>query len=627
MNKTPLWMGILLIIILLFAILYALPNLFGYDPAVQIAGTIPGQRLQQAEVTQIESDLKKANIPYRSAKLEGNDVLVRFTDSDNQLAGKNALIKSLGNSYVVATMNVTSTPSWLLALNARPMRLGLDLRGGMSLLLQVDVASVIQQRQQNSVRDIAQELRKQNIRYTAIKPSDQGVAISFANQQAMDSAENALSIDQFSQYTWQKQSQGGQYTLAGTLSLPALNQIRQYTIQRTIDTLNRRVNELGVSEAQVQQQGVDRISVDLPGVSDATEAKEILGKTATIETHLVDMQNDAAAAASSGNIPPGDILFKDDKGNPILLKSEVVLSGDNITSASSSLSQQDGRPQVQVQVGGSAQSKLYKITSDNVGKLMAVVYTETKPSQVIKGADGKDKITYKKISRVINVATINDAFGSSFVIMGLSSAASAQQLALLLRAGSLPAALAVLSENQIGPSMGKKNVERGKLSVEVGFILVVLFMLLYYRTMGLIADLALVINLLLIVAIMSLLEGVLTFPGIASLVLTIGMAVDGNVLIFERIREELRQGVPVQTAIQAGYGRAIITIVDAQLTTLIAALVLFGIGSGPIKGFAIVLTIGLFTSMLTAITYTRAMVNFIYGGKKLKNLSIGIKVK
>lgn len=618
-NRTPAWQYILLIILFVAGLIYALPNIFGTDPAVQISSNIPGAYLSTVDLKQIESVLQKADLVYQSAEIKDKHILLRFSGPDASLVARDKLLDVVGNQYLVATTTAPATPAWLMSLNAYPMNLGLDLRGGMNLLLQVDVDDVIQHRQQGSIRHIAQTLRNAHLGYLSLLPTDQGILVQFRDKQALNQAQSVLNHE-VSEFMWTTEEHQD-LILKGILSDMALSQIRQYTMDQTINTLNRRVNELGVSEAAVQQQGLDRISVDLPGISDATEAQNILGKTATVEAHLVDVDHDAAQAQVSGIIPPDDILLKTREGSPVLLHNQIVLSGDNITSAVSSFNQQNGQPSVSISVAGPAQSELFKTTSENVGKPMAVVYTEVKSEK--KAVQGKTQIAYHKNSTVINVATIDGAFGANFEVTGLS-AGEAQQLALLLRAGSLPAPITVLSENQVGPSMGKQNVQRGEISVEVGFILVIIFMAFYYRAFGLIADVALIINLMFIIAIMSLLGGVMTFPGIAGIVLTAGIAVDANVLIFERIREELRLGGGVQAAIHAGYERATVTIMDAQLTALIAAIVSFWIGTGPVKSFATVLIIGLLTSMLTGIIFTRAMINYLYGGKSIKKLSIGL---
>jgi len=389
-----------------------------------------------------------------------------------------------------------------------------------------------------------------------------------------------------------------------------------------MSTLRRRVNELGVSEAIVQQQGRDRISVDLPGIQDAVQAKDILGKTATLEFHLVDNEHDVSEALD-GLVPAGSELHNFE-GRPILLKSQILLTGDSITNATASFDQ-SGRPSVGIRLGGGGESIFEKATAENIGRAMSVVYVEIK--SVKTNIDGKDKIIYKKESRVINIATIQSALGKSFQITGLSNPIEARNLALLLRAGSLPAAVTIVEERTIGPSMGKRNINLGKLSIEVGMLFIIIFMAIYYRLFGIMADVGLIINLVFLIAILSLLGATLTFPGIAGIVLTVGMAIDYNVLIYERIREELRNGITHQAAIHTGYDKAFVTIVDANVTTLIVGLILFALGTGPVKGFAITLVIGLFTSVISSVTYTRALVNLVYGSRKVKHLSIGIKTK
>ena len=622
-NHTPRWLSVLLILMLIVAALYAAPNLFGDCPAVQLSSRTPGVSLATQDLKQVEQTLAPLTVPH-SVDLEGKHVVVRFKTSDAQFAGKTALEKGFGDHLLIASFNAPATPVWLRAIGAKPMKLGLDLRGGMSLLLQVDVDTVVKRRMSSSVRNIGQTLRHTAIPYRAILPEKRGIVVHFRNTHDRRQALATLA-EKIPQYRWTpvEPDLHDNYALFGVLSPAALTQLRRYTMEQTLDRLSRRVNELGISEAQVQQQGRDRVSIELPGVSDATEAQDILGKTATIDTYLVDTRHDLAETIRSGNIPSGDRLVKTADGQAVLLQNRVVLSGDQITRATAGFNQRTALPVVNISVAGGAQSQLYEITRTHIGKPMAVVYTQTRSTR--EKVNGRPVIRYHTRSHVINVANIQSAFGASFSITGLAPAES-RQLALLLRAGALPAPITVLSERQVGPSMGKTNVARGRLSVIIGLVLVIVFMAVYYRALGIIADLALVVNLIFIVAIMSLLGGVMTFPGIASLVLTIGMAVDGNVLIFERIREELRRGSSIQAAIHAGYDRAVVTIVDAQLTTLIAAIVLLTIGAGSIKGFAVVLTIGLFTSMLTAITYTRAMVNRRYGGKKLTQLSIGIKI-
>lgn len=625
MNKYPLWKNLLLIAILIIASLYAMPNFFSQDPSVQISSATAGAALDQTILQTVTTTLKANDLAYKSAVVEKKNILVRFHDVDTQVQAKAALQEALGDQYVVALDLASAAPAWLAKIGAHQMKLGLDLRGGVHLLLQIDIDSVIKNRLKGDVRNIGEELRKARIRYTDIAQQHRGgmIVLHFRDAASLTQALRLMN-SHFSEFQWKKIVDGGVYQLQGELVQNSLQQVGQYAVQQTMTTLRHRVNELGVSEALVQQQGQNRISVDLPGIQDAAQAKDILGKTATLEFHLVDTQHDAASVASSGIVPVGTELYYMQDGTPVLLKSQIVLSGNSITSADSGFDQTAGQPMVGIRLGGGGEALFEKITSENVGKPMATVYIDIKSSRVKD--NGKEKIIYKKHSKVINVATINSALGTNFQITGLSSPQEANNLALLLRAGSLPAAITIIEEQMVGPSMGQQNIRMGMMSVKVGLLLVVIFMVIYYRFFGLVADIGLLINLILLVAILSAIAATMTFPGIAALVLTVGMAVDANVLIYERIREELRHGMTPQAAIHAGYERAFVTIVDANITTLIVALILFALGSGPVKGFAIVLTIGLMTSMLSAISYTRAIVNWRYGGKRVERLSIGISV-
>jgi preprotein translocase subunit SecD len=625
MNKYPLWKNLLLIAILIIASLYAMPNFFSQDPSVQISSATAGAALDQTILQTVTTTLKANDLAYKSAVVEKKNILVRFHDVDTQVQAKAALQEALGDQYVVALDLASAAPAWLAKIGAHQMKLGLDLRGGVHLLLQIDIDSVIKNRLKGDVRNIGEELRKARIRYTDIAQQHRGgmIVLHFRDAASLTKAAQLMN-SHFSEFQWKKIVDGGVYQLQGELVQNSLQQIGQYAVQQTMTTLRHRVNELGVSEALVQQQGQNRISVDLPGIQDAAQAKDILGKTATLEFHLVDTRHDAASVASSGIVPVGTELYYMQDGTPVLLKSQIVLSGNSITSADSGFDQTAGQPMVGIRLGGGGEALFEKITSENVGKPMATVYIDIKSSRVKD--NGKEKIIYKKHSKVINVATINSALGTNFQITGLSSPQEANNLALLLRAGSLPAAITIIEEQMVGPSMGQQNIRMGMMSVKVGLLLVIIFMIIYYRFFGLVADIGLLINLILLVAILSAIAATMTFPGIAALVLTVGMAVDANVLIYERIREELRHGMTPQAAIHAGYERAFVTIVDANITTLIVALILFALGSGPVKGFAIVLTIGLMTSMLSAISYTRAIVNWRYGGKRVERLSIGISV-
>jgi preprotein translocase subunit SecD len=619
MNKYPGWKYCLLAIIIVVSLIYALPNLYGEEPSIQISSTTAGQALTTQDETQTKTILAKSHIDFKAMAIIDKDLLIKFANTDIQQRAKEALKTGLGEHYIVAISLSPATPTWLRAMGANPMRLGLDLRGGVHFLLQVDVNSVVKSRVQGDMHNISDSLRDQKIRYAGvslIKPDS--IKLAFRDTDTLNKALSSLKSD-YPDYLWKV----GDDSISGALTPAALTKTRQYTVEQTMQTLNRRVNELGVSEATVQQQGVDRIAVDLPGIQDAAQAQDILGKTATLEFHLVDTTHDPMVAAQ-GVAPPGTSLYTYE-GRPILLKNQVVLTGDAITNANSSFDQQTSRPSVNIRMGGKGESYFYRVTGENIGKPLAVVYIETKSHPVM--VNGKQTIVYKQKKRVINSATIQGALGSPFQITGLSSIDEARNLSLLLRAGALVAPVTIVAERNVGPSMGSQNIKQGTLSLEVGLGIVALVMLLYYALFGLIADIALVLNLVILVAIMSLLGSVLTFPGIAGIVLTLGMAVDANVLICERIREEIRQGVTIQTAIHAGYEKAFATIVDANVTTLIAAIVLFSLGTGAIKGFAITITIGILTSMFTSVNYTRAMVNLLYGGKRINKISIGIRMK
>jgi len=620
LNRFPWWKNLLVVIVTVIAFIYAAPNVFGEDPAVQISGENATVAVNNATVETVKTALSNAQIDLKSVQLEERNLLLRFASTDVQLRAREAIQQALGENYLVALNLAPATPAWLKALGAMPMKLGLDLRGGVHFLLQVDVDSVLKQRVEGDVRNISQALREEHIRYVELsRDGMQNITIRFRAPDALDNAMHILS-QRFTEFVWVKEANANDLSLKGTLDAPALQRAHQDTLEQAMNTLRNRVNELGVSEAVVQQQGASRVAIDLPGIQNTTEAKNILGKTATLEFHMVDTEHDVTNVVNGGSAPADSRLYYD-HGTPVLLKNEVILRGSSITSASSDFGD-NGRSSVGVRLGGGGESLFTKTTAENIGKPMAVLYVEVKSEPKIE--NGKNVISYKTDKHVISVATIQSALGNSFQITGLNSQDEARTLALLLRAGALPAPVTIIEERQVGPSLGKQNIHMGVLSVAVGFTLVVLFMAIYYSVMGVIADLALAMNLVLIVSILSLLGATLTLPGIAGMVLTVGMAVDANVLIFERIREELRNGMGIQGSIHAGYERAFATIVDANLTTLIVAVVLFSLGSGAVKGFAVTLTIGLLTSMFTAITGTRAIVNFLYGGRPVKRISIGM---
>ncbi|HAT7071258.1 TPA: protein translocase subunit SecD [Legionella pneumophila] len=616
-NKYPLWKNLMLIVIAVIGFIYAIPNLYTENPVVQIsAGT---DEDTETIKNQVESILKNANMDYKSLVVERDGVEVVFSSTDSQLLARDAIKNSLGSDYTVALNLAPSTPAWLEAIHADPMKQGLDLRGGVHFLLEVDVESVISRRYEGIMKNIGQELREAGIRYSGIRSlSDKGIELRFRDS---DSMENALVElrQKISDVVFVKTKT--QNSILGAISPAELNSIRQNTIEQTMSILRNRVNELGVGEAVVQQQGATRVAVDLPGIQDAARAKQILGGTATLEFHLVDQENDPFIAKQTGVVPVNDKLYMMD-GHPILLKRQVVLSGDSITSAVSSFDQQTASPSVQIQLGGGGESLFTKVTRENIGKRMAIVFVETKTTT--QTINGEEKRVTKKEERVISAPVIQNALGSNFQITGLTDSKEASNLALLLRAGALPAAIYPVEERTVGPTLGKENIRRGLISLEVGMGLILVLMLVYYHFFGLIADIALMLNLVFLCALLSIIDATLTLPGIAGIVLTVGMAVDANVLIYERIREELRNGLSPQAAIHAGYERAFSTILDANVTTLIVAIILFAVGTGPVRGFAVVLSLGLLTSMLTGITYTRAIVNWYYGGRNVKKLSIGI---
>jgi len=617
LNKYPLWKNIFLVIILLLGFVYAAPNLFGDDPAVQISPPTSA-RMDSDLINKVTVTLKAAGIEGSAVQTDNQNIMVRFKDTDTQLKAHDVLASALGEDYTVAVNLAPATPKWLEAVGAMPMKLGLDLRGGIHFALEVDVNAVVKQRMEGVVKNISDILRSEKIRYAGVYQQQNILNVGFR-----DLVQEAAALDllkrQFPEMQFTISNKGEHYQLIGQWTQEGLAKIKQSAIEQTMTTLRNRVNELGVAEPIVQQQGPDRIAVDLPGVQDTVRAQQVLGGTATLEFRLQDTTNDPRIAVGS-TTPAGSHLYNYD-GYPVLLKDQVVLTGSSITDASASYGE-DGRPSVSITLGGGGEGYFHRVTGENIGKPLAIVYVETKPTTQV--VDGQTIRVPHKVERIISIATIQSALPSHFQITGLTDAQESRNLALLLRAGALPAPIYVVEERTIGPQLGAENISRGVISIVAGFLLVVIFMAVYYRVFGLIADLALLMNVVLLVALLSLLGSTLTLPGMAGIVLTVGMAVDANVLIFERIREELRNGMSIQASIHAGYERALATIIDANVTTLIVALVLFGVGTGPIKGFAITLTLGLLTSMLTAIMFTRAIANVVFGGKNLKHLSIGI---
>lgn len=616
-NKYPFWKNLALIMIVVIGFIYAVPNLYSEDPAIQISSQTPVESSQLME--RVKTLLDDDKIKYRSITSSPESVEIRFASTDVQLIAQDLIKNTLGQGYTVALNLAPATPSWLARLGAEPMKQGLDLRGGVHFLLEVDVESVINRRYEGLMKGIGQDLRENGIRYAGIRAiPEKGITIQFRTPEIMESALSAIK-NNYSSLVFTKIKDKN--TIVAALTPAELNAIRQNTIEQTMSILRNRVNELGVGEAVVQQQGATRVAVDLPGIQDAARAKQILGGTATLQFYLVDEENDSMVAKQTGAVPVNDKLFTMDS-HPILLKRQVVLSGDSITSAVSSFDSQTASNAVQIQLGGGGEALFTKVTRENIGKRMAIVFVETKTNMQTVN-DVTKRLTHRE-ERVISAPVIQNALGNNFQITGLKDGKEASNLALLLRAGALPAVIYPVEERTVGPSLGKENIKRGMISLGVGMGLILVLMLAYYRFFGLVANIALFLNLILLSALLSLIGATLTFPGIAAFVLTVGMAVDANVLIYERIREELRNGMSPQSAIHAGYDRAFSTIIDANITTLIVGIVLFAIGTGPIRGFAVILSLGLLTSMLTSITYTRAIVNWYYGGRTVKKLSIGI---
>jgi preprotein translocase subunit SecD len=618
-NHYPMWKYFLLIIVLIFGGIFAAPNLYGEDPSVIIS--LRTEVIDTATFDRIKELLKQSDISYKAIEEATGKVLIRFDSEDEQLSASDK-IKNIGlikknHNYTVALNLAPATPDWLQALNASPMYLGLDLRGGVHFLMEVDMESAIKRMTGVLMSDMRSHLRGEKIRYLGVTASGKDVKIKFRDIDNLQKGLAALKrefrdIDYF--------DNEDDLTITAKLTEVAIRNEKRAAIQQNVTTLRNRVNELGVAEPVIQQQGDSRIVVQLPGIQDTARAKEILGATATLEFRLTQgSYTDWQDAENSGRVPLNAKLYHERNGDPVLLKRRVIVTGDQINDASSTIDTQTGSPAVSIRLDGKGAKKMGDTTRENLKKPMAVVFIENKVET--KVIDGKDIKVRTRTEEVINIATIQGQFSKNFQITGLESM-EARDLALLLRAGALRAPVEIVEERTVGPSLGKDNIEKGFNSVSIGFVLVLIFMVVYYRGFGLIANVALTLNLIVIMAILSLIQATLTLPGIAGIVLTVGMAVDANVLIFERIREELRNGNSPQASIHAGYEKAVHTIVDANITTLIAAIVLFSFGTGPIKGFAITLSIGILTSMFTAIMGTRALVNLTHGGRNLTKLSI-----
>lgn len=602
---------------------YALPNLYGEDPALQISGT-HGTELDQKTVDSIKNTLDAKNISG-NYEFENSQLLIRFKNTDEQLAAREIVSKSLSDNYIVALNLAPATPEWMRNLGMHPLKLGLDLRGGVHFLMEVDMDEAMKKIRTQIVNDFRTELRNNNLRLSAIKAENDYVLVEFRDENTRDEAVTLLSKKQ-QDFAVVAQDIGDKYCLRATMTPAKLSAVRTNAVDQNINIIRNRVNELGVAEPLVQRQGADRLVVELPGVQDTARAKEILGATATLEFRLVDSTADIQAAAA-GHVPAGCEVINDAKGYPVVVQKQVILTGDHIVDASSS-ADENGRPQVNISLDSRGGSIMSEFTKDNIGKPMGtnfiefVVLPTEDPNAPQPGQPGY-KPKFKKVERMINVATIQARLGTNFRITGLDSPKEAHNLALLLRAGALIAPIQIVEERTIGPSLGQQNISNGLRAMLYGVGFLCVFMVIYYKAFGLIANLALLFNLVLLVGVMSLIPGAtMTLPGIAGIVLTLGMAIDANVLIYERIREEIRQGRPIQQAINEGYARAFVTIADSNITSFITALILFMVGTGAVKGFALVLMIGLASSMFTAVTACRAVVNIIFGGRNLKKLSI-----
>jgi preprotein translocase subunit SecD len=620
-NQYALWKYIVLFLVVLLGLVYATPNLYGEDPAVQISHRV--NLIDEAELIRVSDLLKNEGINYRSIDLETGFLLIRFDSEEEQLRAATQIGDILDNvdkRYGVALNLAPATPEWLTNLNALPMYLGLDLRGGVHFLMEVDMESAIEKSLERASGEIRSFMRGDKIRYKSVQASKEKISIRFNSVSERDAARLSLE-DEYRDFVFNDSNDDRSWFVELSLNQNALLEEKKSAIEQNISTLRNRVNELGVAEPVIQRQGDDRVVVQLPGVQDTVRAKEILGATATLEFRLVHGSfADWSAAASSGKAPLGTKLYQQSDASPVLLKRGVIVTGDQIVGAASGIDTRSGTPNVTITMNGKGADRMSKITRDNIGKPMAVVFIEDKfDFREVEGERRRIKTTE---TQVINVATIRDQLSKRFEITGLDSTREARDLALLLRAGALRAPMVIVEERTVGPSLGQENIDKGFISVVVGFVIVLIFMALYYKVFGLVANLALTLNLVLLVALLSLLQATLTLPGIAGIVLTVGMAVDANVLIFERIREEIRLGNSPQASIYAGYEKAFGTIADANITTLIAAIILFGFGTGPIQGFAVTLSIGIITSMFTAIFGTRAVINLIYGRKAVTRLAI-----
>jgi preprotein translocase subunit SecD len=611
MNRYPVWKYAIIVIALLLGVVYTLPNFFGEAPAVQVSSGKATIKVDTGTLQKVEDALKAAGVSAQSVALEGGSIRARFDSTDNQLKAKDAVQKALipdatDPQFVVALNLVSRSPEWLGALHAAPMYLGLDLRGGVHFMLQVDMQAALTQRVESLTGDLRSLLREKDIRHGGISRNGQTVEIRLRDAQQLEAAKRVLSA-QFPDLQTQDAADGAEFRLTVSNKPEAARKVQEQALKQNITTLHNRINELGVAEPVIQQQGLDRIVVQLPGVQDTAKAKDILGRTATLEVRMVDESTEARAAEQGGIVPFGAERYLEREGRPLIVKKQVVLTGDNLTDAQPGFDSQTQEPVVNLTLDAKGARIFKDVTRENVGKRMAILLFEK----------GKGEVVTAPVIR-------SEIGGGRVQISGRMTTAEANDTALLLRAGSLAAPMEIIEERTIGPSLGAENIAKGFNSVTWGFLVIVAFMVVYYAVFGLFSGIALAVNLLFLVAILSMLQATLTLPGMAAMALALGMAIDSNVLINERVREELRNGASPQAAIHAGYDRAWATIFDSNITTLIAGVALLAFGSGPVRGFAVVHCIGILTSMFSAVFFSRGLVNLWYGGKKkLKSVSIG----
>lgn len=621
LNKYPLWKYLLILSVLAIGLVYSIPNLYPDDPAVQISGASSALSIEQTDVDRASKALQDAGIAVKAASIDerGRGGLIRLTKQDDQLPAKDIVRRALGDDYVVALNLAQTTPDWLRSLGASPMKLGLDLSGGVHFLLEVDMDKALDVRRKVYEGEIKSLLRKERIRYRSMPESNSRIQLGFADSDTLDQAQRLIRKD-YSDFELTTVERGGQQILQLGLTQAKIAEIREYSIRQNLTTVRNRVNELGVAEPLVQRQGANRIVVELPGVQDTAEAKRILGKTANLEFRLqADLDAPRGSTESFG--------FREEGRPPVQLERELIITGDQVTDAQASFDE-NGRPQVNIRLDGHGGDLMNRATRNNVGRSMAVIFIEQRPvtryvRQSVDGVEQEVAISsFVEEKKIISLATIQSALGSQFRITGLNGQGESSELALLLRAGGLAAPMYFAEERTIGPSLGAENIAKGIASTEWAMIFVAIFIIAIYRFFGVLATVALAFNLVLLVGLMSAIGATLTLPGIAGIVLTLGMAVDANVLIFSRIREELANGLPVQRALHEGFDRAYSAILDSNLTTLLVGGILFAMGTGPVKGFAVTLSLGIITSMFTAIMFTRGLVNLIFGGRNFKKLWI-----